>query len=58
MKSTNDKYYANHIAFTIANLYRRYCDSTKSRKYACENGKNEVKIFKFKLVNITLDEIY
>uniref|UniRef100_A0AAF5PIP9 MTP large subunit lipid-binding domain-containing protein n=4 Tax=Wuchereria bancrofti TaxID=6293 RepID=A0AAF5PIP9_WUCBA len=41
MKNTNDKYYAKHIAFTIANLYRRYCQSTKSRKYACKNGKND-----------------
>ncbi|KAL3982977.1 hypothetical protein ACH3XW_49305 [Acanthocheilonema viteae] len=41
MKSTNDEYYVKHIAFTIANIYRRYCDSTKSRKYACENGKNQ-----------------
>lgn len=55
MKSTNDKYYAKHIAFTVANLYRRYCDSTKSRKYACENGKNEVKSFKLKLLNNTLN---
>uniref|UniRef100_A0A1I7VJF9 Uncharacterized protein n=1 Tax=Loa loa TaxID=7209 RepID=A0A1I7VJF9_LOALO len=39
MKNTNDKHHAKHIAFTIANLYRRFCESTKSRKYACENGK-------------------
>ncbi|KAK6111366.1 hypothetical protein QQG55_43365 [Brugia pahangi] len=41
MKNTNDKYYAKQIAFTIANLYRRYCQSTKSRKYACKYGKND-----------------
>uniref|UniRef100_A0A0R3S6A1 Vitellogenin domain-containing protein n=1 Tax=Elaeophora elaphi TaxID=1147741 RepID=A0A0R3S6A1_9BILA len=41
MKSTNNKHHAKHIAFTVASLYRRYCHSTKSRKYACENGKNE-----------------
>ncbi|CAG9540872.1 unnamed protein product [Cercopithifilaria johnstoni] len=41
MKNATDKYYMKHIAFTIANLYRRYCDSSKDRKYSCENGKNE-----------------
>ncbi|KAM3725317.1 Microsomal triglyceride transfer protein [Dirofilaria immitis] len=41
MKNVNDKYYEKHLAFTIANLYRRYCNAMKSRKYECENGKNE-----------------
>uniref|UniRef100_A0A183H7Z7 Vitellogenin domain-containing protein n=1 Tax=Onchocerca flexuosa TaxID=387005 RepID=A0A183H7Z7_9BILA len=41
MKSINDEYYEKYIAFTAANLYRRYCESTRNRKYECENGKNE-----------------
>uniref|UniRef100_A0A915PZW0 MTP large subunit lipid-binding domain-containing protein n=1 Tax=Setaria digitata TaxID=48799 RepID=A0A915PZW0_9BILA len=41
MKDTNDEYIWKHLAFAVATLYRRYCESTKSLKFACENGKDK-----------------
>ncbi|VDM94846.1 unnamed protein product [Thelazia callipaeda] len=40
MKNTNDEHVKKQIGFTVANLYRRYCESSKSLKNACDNGKN------------------